>query len=120
MAQQRFVQFVGAQAGVGPRIAVEDELGVVGVGQGDEGQGRARLAVQADTARLHALGRQRGNEVVAKGVVAHLADEGAGQPQPPRGHSHVARRAARLGVEGADLDQAAAAFGREEVNEEFA
>ncbi len=114
------VQLVGPQPHVGPRVAVEQDLVRVLIGHGEEGHAGSRLRVVAHPAYLDLLLPQHFCQVMAKGIVAHLADEGAPRPQPRRRHRHVGRRAARLGPEGRHLLQASTQLGGKHVDQDLA
>ena len=101
-------------------VAVEDELGVVFGRQRDDRHGRARFAVQPDAARLDTFAAHHVDEVMPQGVVAYLADERGRDAKPLRRHRDVSRRAARLGIERADIRQPPPDLGRKHVYEEVA
>ena len=119
LLQQRAVQFIRPQLGVGAGVAIEDELGRVLIRFGDEGHGRACIGVEPHAARFHPLRFQHVGQVMAKGILAHLADKGGIRSQAGGGHGNVSRCAAWLGMKGGYLCHSPSQLGWEHVNQKL-
>ena len=59
LGQKRRSNSSGSQQHIGPGIAVEDELGRIGIRFGDEGHRRARLGGQAHAPGFYVLSDER-------------------------------------------------------------
>ena len=98
--QQGGVQLVGAQTGVGAGLAGEAEGPVAGGVQRDEGQGGEHRGIDHDAPGINAQGVQGAHQQMAEGIVPHLAQQGGGTTVFLQCGQEIARRAARLGLEG--------------------
>ena len=98
--QQGKVQLVGAQAGVGAGLAGKAEGPVAGGVQGDKGQGGEHGGVHHDAPGLDAALVEGTHQQTAEGIVAHLAQQGGGAAVFLQCGQEIARRAARLCLEG--------------------
>ena len=77
------------------RLAVEEQLRILGRRQRGEGQRRAQRRGRARRTRVSTPNDvELGDDVVAERVGADLGEHGAAVPEPRRGHGDVGRRAA--------------------------
>ena len=94
VADGRRVDVVGHQLHVGrSRLAVEQQLGVLGRRQRGERQRRAQHVIGAHEAGVDAELGELGPHVAAERVVADLGDDGGVVAESSRGHGDVGGRA---------------------------
>ena len=104
---------------IGGRVAVEGELALAVVMQGDEGECRFRRAGALQVTGIDARRLRSGGNLFAEGVIADLAQDVAFAAQAGVSGGDVERRAAdRRGV--ADVGSGLAGAAGDEVNQGFA
>ena len=111
-AQQRHVQLVGAQAGVGPGLAGKGEMTLSPAVQRHKRQRGEHVWGQQKAGGIDARSGEGVPQEAAVHIVAHLADKGGTLPQPGGGGQDVGGRAA-----GVALEELHAAVGQAAVRE---
>ena len=76
------------------RLAVEEDLRILGRRQRGEGERRAQSRFRPDEPHVHAEADELGPDVLPERVVTDLRDDGGAVSEPRRGDGDVGRRAA--------------------------
>jgi hypothetical protein len=114
------VQFIGSQPLVSARVAVENKLRILTVGEGDDGHRRARFIIESNSPGFNAFFVQYIDEEVPEWVFAYLADEGARGAQPGGCDGYIRWRSPGLWRIGANLAIRTAGLRRDHVDQELA